>query len=189
MKTLLNLLPEERRAAIQKHLRSRFLLWQLFLLFVLEVFYLAIVVSIYLVLDFQQRALLATGENGTLSSPAEERRLNEYEEKIKETNELVGVIGKIDRSHRYFYKVFVLLDLLLPPGVTIDHIQTKEYTLSVFGRAAKREDLLLLDQKLKSAEACIATVDIPISNLFSQENIDFQMDLTLVPDCLKKDTL
>lgn len=189
MKTLLNLLPPDRKDAIQKHLRSRFLLWQLFLLFVLEVFYLTILVSIYLVLDFQQKGLLTAGESGILSSQTEERRLSGYEQKIKETNAAVDVIGKIDRSHHYFYKVFVLLDLLLPQGVTIDHMQTKEYALSVFGRAAKREDLLLLDQKLKSAEACIATVDIPISNLFSQENIDFQMDLTLVPDCLKKDTL
>lgn len=189
MKTLLNLLPEEKKESIQGRLRSRFLLWQLFLLFLLEIFYLTILICTYLVLDFQLRSLSAI-ENDTLSSSqGEVARLNVYEKKFDETNKKVSVIGNIDRSHLYFSKVFLLIDPLLPEGITITRLMTKEYTVSLSGRAQTREQLLRLDENLKNAGTCIENVVVPLQNLFSQENIDFQVDFTIQSACLRKDTL
>ncbi len=185
MKTLLNLLPEEKKDAIQQRLRFRFLLWQLFLLFVLELFYLSILISTFLVLDYQLKSLTALGEASPVASFDDEKRLSEYEKKFKDTNSTVDVIGKIDRFHLRFTKAFTLLGPLVPEGVTISHLVTKEYKISLTGKAAKREDLLLFDDHLKNAGECITDVDIPISNLFSQKNIDFQADFSITPDCLK----
>ena len=68
MKTLLNLLPEEKKDAIQNRLRSRFLLWQLFLVFVLEAFYLTMLVSTYFVLDYQLKSLKGLETTSPLAS-------------------------------------------------------------------------------------------------------------------------
>lgn len=185
MKTLLNLLPEEKKDAIQSRLRSRFLLWQLFLVFVLEVFYLSMLVSIYLILDFQLKSLQDIERNALLTSRSEERRLAEYEKKFQETNAQVEAIRRVDRSHLYFSNIFELLDTLTPPHISIRQIKTTEYSVSLSGRAAKREDLLLFDKQLKASEACITDVNIPVSNLFSQEDIDFQIDFSIRPECLR----
>lgn len=193
MKTLLNLLPEEKKDAIQNRLRSRFLLWQLFLVFVLEVFYLSILVSTYLILDFQLKSLQGIGQHMGQSSGSDDRRLNEYEKKFQDTNALVNTVEKIDQSHLYFSKVFLLLDTLTPPGIIINQMKTEEYKISLSGKAEKREDLLSFDKRLKDSVTCISDVVIPVSNLFSQTDIDFQLDFSVKPECLledhKKETL
>ncbi len=189
MKTLLNLLPEDKKDLVQNRLRSRFLLWQLFLFFVLEVFYFLALVSMYLILNFQLGSLQSIADNARTSSQGEEKRLITYEEKFQEVNKKIDLIGSVDRSHVYFSQVFHLLDALTPNGITVDHMSTKDYTVSLFGRANKREDLLSFNERLKGAPECITDVTIPLSNLFSQEQIDFQVDFTLKPDCLKKDPL
>lgn len=185
MKTLLNLLPEEKKEAIQNRLRSRFLLWQLFLVFVLEVFYLSMLISIYLILDFQLKSLQTIEQTAKSSARSEERRLSEYEKKFQDTNAQVETIGKIDRSHLYFTNIFVLLDGLTPPNISINQMKTTEYAVSLSGKAAKREDLLLFDKQLKASEDCIGDVNIPVSNLFSQKDIDFQLDFSVKPECLQ----
>lgn len=184
MKTLLNLLPEEKKAAIQKQLRFRFLLWQTFLGFLLMVFYTSILVGIFFILDFQLtsfRGIVGSAD----SSYGEEKSLSEYEAKFRDTNDTVDTIERINRFHLRFTQVFVLLDTLLPPGIAVEDLSTKDYTVMLTGRAATRESLLLLDERLKQAE-CAEKVNIPISNLFSEENIDFQIDFKLKPECLKK---
>lgn len=188
MKTLLNLLPEEKKESTQGRLRLRFLLWQLFLLFVLEIFYLSILIGTYLVLDFQLRSLNAIKSNATVSQE-ETTRLHTYESKFKDINKTVEVVSSIDRFHLYFSQVFVLIDTLVPEGVVVDHLITTEYTVSLFGKAVTRERMLEFDENLKGASECITDVDIPIQNLFSQEDIDFQVDFTLKPECLRKSTL
>lgn len=189
MKTLLNLLPEGKKESIQGRLRSRFLLWQLFLLFLLEIFYLAVLICTYLILDFQLRGLTDIGGETTASSQSELIRLNTYEKKFDENNRRVKVVGSIDAFHLYFSKVLTLIDPLLPEGVTVTHLATKEYAVSLSGRAETREQLLQLDENLKNSGRCIEKVTIPLQNLFSQENIDFQVDFTVASECLKKDTL
>jgi len=188
MKTLLNLLPEEKRESIQRRLRLRFLLWQLFLLFVLEIFYLSILIGTYLVLDFQLQSLNAIEGNATVSRE-ETTHLRTYESKFKDVNKTVGVIGEIDDFHLYFSRIFVLVDTLVPDGVNINHLTTTEFNISLFGRASTRDRLLQFDEKLKGASECVTNVDIPIQNLFSQENIDFQVDFALKPECLRKSAL
>ncbi len=185
MKILLNLLPEEEKNLVQTRLRSRFLLWQLFLLFLLEMFYFTILIGMYLILDFQFRSLESLGTNQNVPVSVQGEKLNQYEKKFRDTNEQVLTIGKIERSHFHFTQIFLLLDTLLPPGVTVSALNTKEYVVSLSGKATTREDLLLLDERLKGSE-CITDVNIPLSNLFSQQDIDFQIDFQIQPECLRK---
>lgn len=183
MKTLLNLLPEEKKEAIQRRLRFRFFLWQLFLVFLLECFYLAILAGIFFILDYQLGIYQALNE-GLSSSSYQEKQLMGYERAFREANEQADTIGRISASHLYFTQVFLLLDQVLPSGIVIERVATKEYAVALSGQAARRDDLLSLDERLKSEE-CIENVNVPISNLFSQEDIDFQVDFTVKESCLR----
>jgi hypothetical protein len=62
------------------------------------------------------------------------------------------------------------------------------YTVLLSGQAATRDDILALEKKLKES-ACVKNVNVPLSNLFSQENIDFQIDFEMQKECLKKNNL
>lgn len=185
MKTLLNLLPEEKKAAIQSSLRFRFFLWQLFLVFCLECFYVGVLFGIYFILDFQLKNYQSTVVEVSSPSFSQDKQLSEYEEKFRSTNEIADVIGKIEYTHLYFTEVFLLLGELLPEGITVDRLSTKEYTVLLTGKAAKRDDLLLLGDRLKTSE-CIGNVNVPISNLFSEEDIEFQLDFSVKIECLRK---
>ncbi|MFZ2187178.1 MAG: hypothetical protein WAV46_00920 [Candidatus Moraniibacteriota bacterium] len=184
MKTLLNLLPEENKKNIQRKIHFRFFLWQLFLLFALEVFYTSILVSTYIILDFQLQSMQAIGQQND-KVRGEQVTLNAYQRKFRETNLTTEAIGKIQDNHFSFTRIFLLLDTLLPEGITIDHLTTKNYTVLLTGKAAKRDDLLAFDAKLKES-SCVEDVNVPISNLFSQENIDFQVDFGIIKECLKQ---
>lgn len=184
MKTLLNLLPEENKKNIQRKTRFRFFLWQLFLVFALEIFYTGILMSTYLILDFQLQNLQMLGEQAS-KNYSEQSKLDQYQKKFKEINILTDKVGKIEENHFSFTQVFTLLDTLLPQGITIDHLATKNYTILLTGTAVKRDNLLEFDARLKES-VCIENVNVPISNLFSQENVDFQVDFGIKKECLKK---
>lgn len=185
MKTLLNLLPEEKKELVQRKLRFRFLLWQLFLFFLLELFYFSILIGTYLILDFQIKSLqMAMGTNSKVAELSQEKELSSYEKKFQEINEQVDKVGRIDYSHLQFTKMFTLLDSHLPEGITISTLATNEYTVSLVGKASQRENLLQFDKNLKASN-CTANVNVPLSNLFSQENIEFQIDFQIKPECLK----
>lgn len=187
MKTLLNLLPEENKKDTQRKLHFRFFLWQLFLICILEVFYLSILISIYFILDFQLQSLQTTGQQYDMTYTGQEA-LTTYQKKFKDTNILVETVGKIENGHFSFTQIFLLLDTLLPEGVAIDRLTTKNYTVMLIGRAAVRDDILTFESKLKEA-ACVKNVNVPLTNLFSQEDIDFQIDFEMQKDCLLKSTL
>lgn len=187
MKTLLNLLPEENKKNIQRKLHFRFFLWQLFLMCTLGVFYLSILMSIYIILDFQLGGLQVVGQQYD-ATYAEQGTLSVYQKKFKDTNATVEVIGKIEKNHFFFTQVFLLLDTLLPEGVALDRLTTKNYTVMLAGRAATRDDILTLESRLDET-ACVKNVNVPLSNLFSQENIDFQIDFEMQKECLQKSTL
>jgi hypothetical protein len=151
---------------------------------VLECFYLAILGGIFFILNYQLGIYQALGD-GLSSSSYQEKQLAEYERKFREANEQADTVGRIGASHLYFTEVFLLLDRILPENILIDRVSTKEYTVVVSGKAAHRDDLLSLDASLKGEERCIENVNVPISNLFSQEDIDFQVDFSVKEACLR----
>lgn len=182
MKTLLNLLPEEKKREVHKGIRSRFILWQLFLIFMLEIFILSILLGVYMVLDMQLRSLQSVAHTSMLP---QEKKLNEFEGKFRGVNEAIDVIGKFHMTHLSFTNIFLLLNETLPEGIHLNRLTTKDYTVTLTGIADKREDALALEAELKNNE-CVSRVNLPLSNLFSQENVDFQMDFDIKPTCLRK---
>jgi hypothetical protein len=187
MKILLNLLQEEKRNEVHSRLHFRFFLWQLFLVLALEVFYIVILISIYFILDYQLQSLQSIGQQYD-AEHSEQKMLDRYQKKFKEANTTVEVVRKIERQHFSFEQIFILLDGILSESIAIEHLATKEYTVMLSGQAATRDDLLAFKSRLEESE-CVKNVNVPLSNLFSQENVDFQMDFEMKKECLQKNVL
>ena len=75
------------------------------------------------------------------------------------------------------------MDRHINEKITLERIATKEYQLFVSGVADTRDDLLAFHEKLKS-EKCFSKAVLPLSNLLTQENVHFQIDLTLEEACV-----
>jgi Tfp pilus assembly protein PilN len=173
MRILLNLLPSEKKEALTSRFRYRFFLWQTALVFCLELYYVAVLGGIYFISNYNvsiaREALVAFDQYNV-----EARKLVSFQDKFKETNTLIDTIARYERLHLHWNELLFLLNRLTPEGVVITGLTTKEYTVSIAGEAATRELFLVFEKALKEDE-CVSDVRVPISNLFTQKEVDFQI--------------
>ncbi len=188
MKILLNLLPEEKKLAIERGLHARILLWQFFLLFFLEIFFIGLLVTIIILLRVELQSVQLSSFNADQAAQKDKADLLKYEEKFSGMNEAIGTVGKIQMNHLHFTQLFRILDVTQPKGVFLRQLITKDRKVSLTGIAKTREDLLAFEEQLKSS-ACVEDVNVPLSNLFSQKDLDFQIDFTMTLVCLRKNSL
>ncbi|MCW1888177.1 MAG: PilN domain-containing protein [Candidatus Moranbacteria bacterium] len=188
MKILLNLLPEEKKRLIERGLHGRILLWQFFMLFLLELLFLGILITVGVLLSVELESRKFLSENSSLATQTDSASLRQYEDKFLGINEALGVVGKIQMNHVYFSQLFRVLDTTLPKEVLLKQMMTKDRVVTLIGTAETRENLLSFEEQLKKS-SCIENVNVPLSNLFSQKNLDFQLDFTLTFDCLHKNQL
>ncbi len=189
MKILLNLLPEEKKTASRKNVHGRFLLWQLFLTFFLEGFFILILFGIFLVLDLEYQSIHQSNslQNDNAMNEAD-AALIQYESKFRGTNEAIDVIGRFDATHLYFTQIFRLLDAVQPEGIVLRDLSTNDKVVSLAGTAATRDDIIGFTDRLKAHE-CVSNANVPLSNLFSESNIDFQIDFEMATQCLRRNNL
>lgn len=182
MRILLNLLPEERKDILVRKFRYRFFLWQTTLVLLLELYYVGILGGIYTILNYQVRIgheTLAAFEQ--LNEEA--KKLSGYQEEFKKINAEIENIARYQGMHFYWSELITLLQELVPEGVVVVELLTKDYTVSLSGQAGTRDQFLQFEEALKGS-ACVSDVRVPISNLFSQKEVDFQIDFKLKKECL-----
>lgn len=182
MKILLNVLPEEKKESLVRKFRYRFFLWQTTLVFLLELYYIVILVGIYVILNYQVR--ISTDSLVAFEQFNEEaKKLISYQEEFKRINAETESVARYQKAHFHWSVLPALLQKLTPKGVVLIELLTKDYTVSISGQAATREQFLEFEAALKGDE-CVSDVRVPISNLFSQKEIDFQINFNLKKDCL-----
>ena len=162
--------------------RSRFFLWQTTLILLLELYYVAMLGGIYTILKYQENV----GREGlsTFEQFSEEaKKLVAYQEEFKKINMQTDSVSRYQKAHLRWSVLPELLHKLTPDGVVIVRITTKDYTVSIIGQAEIREQFLRFENALKE-EGCVSDVRVPISNLFSQKEVDFQVDFKLKKECL-----
>lgn len=188
MKILLNLLPEEKKRLIERGLHGRILLWQFFMLFLLELLFLGILITVVFLLTIELQSQQMLSNNTNTATQNDQQLLKRYEDKFFGINEALSVVGKIQGNHIYFSQLFRILDTTLPKEVLLKNVTTKDRVVTLIGVADTRENLLTFEDELKKS-ACIEDVNVPLSNLFSQKNLDFQLDFTIKLDCLHRNQL
>ncbi len=182
MRILLNLLPEEKKQLLSRRFYSRFFLWQTSFLLLLVLFYISILSGMYFLLQYEKGIA-----NASLASfdqyNSEAKKLVQYQQTFKRTNAATQDIGRYIANHFQWGNLFALLDDITPTDVAFTELVTKDYTISLIGEAKTREAFLTFEESLKASD-CTSDVKVPISNLFSQKEVEFQVEFKLKRECL-----
>ena len=181
MKIYLDLLPGERRKRLIRKRNFRVIMEQEFLLFFPVAVFAIILANLYLLLKIQNENIAFSGEQQ--SSQAKYQELNEYENEIIRANKDVENIRKIQKEHLSWSGVFSEFEKIVPQGIKVEEISTKDYKIFVIGKAEERENLVKLKEGLEGSN-CFSEANMPLSNLVSKENIEFQLDFSVSRECL-----
>lgn len=182
MQILLNLLPPAHKTAIAERFRSRFFLWQIALLLLLEIVAAAFLGAIL----FMLHARMEIAESSSQSVEqfnAQAQTLAQYRKRFQEANELSKRLSSYFDRHWYWSELYVTLDRIVPPTVGLYTVGTKDTTVTLSGLAKTRDDLLQFEERLKSEE-CVTNLKVPVSNLFSQTQVEFLVTFDFTRKCL-----
>lgn len=183
MKVLLNLLPEQHREAVRRKYYDRFFFRQAVIVFAIECFCLLLLVGVFLLIR-ENRLSMERFESEQSSSEAGMEELARYEARFADVNAVIDESMCFHREHVSWADFLATFENAVPEEVTLSRLSTKDYQVFLAGTAETRDDFLELERRLK-AEACFADVSAPVSNLFSKEHVDFQVDFSVRSECLK----
>ncbi|MEP7162950.1 MAG: PilN domain-containing protein [Candidatus Moraniibacteriota bacterium] len=182
MRILLNLLPPEQKEALSRRFRFRFFTWQTVLVALVEIFYVGILLGIFLILSYQVKT--REQEDATFDERSSDAKtLIEYEEKFKKVNDATLLVARFTKNHLQWTNLFLLLDKVTPEGVVLVDVSSRDYTITVTGQAQVRDNFLSFEENLKRAD-CVSDVKVPISNLFSEKEVEFQIEFKIKRECL-----
>jgi hypothetical protein len=111
-----------------------------------------------------------------------------FENKFEEANKKVRATYGFLFLHTSFSSLLSSIELLLPTGVHLEKISTKEYKVFLTGVADTREAFLEMQENIKKND-CFESLNTPLSNLFSETNVQFQVDFTVKQECLRGNAL
>jgi len=183
MKIYLDLLPQQRKQEIKRNRLFRKILREEALFLLPFIVLISILISICYILIFQRDIIAAAYL--TQQSQNKYQQFGTYEEKFKQVNVLVQTMGKIQSGHLHWQKFFQRLSETVPDGIYISDLSTKNYTAFLIGKASARDDLLNFKNRLERMP-CFQNINVPLSNLVVKEDVDFQIDISIAEDCLKK---
>ena len=179
----LNLIPPYRKEEIQKNRRLRtFMRWEgeLFLIFAIFV---AGLFSINYILKINL-SVASDILNSAMQSNEQYKAIEKYDSDVRDMNSLLAVASKIQGGQLYWSKFFVKINEEVISGITIENMANKNYTVSLSGKADTRENLLVFKDRMEK-EDCFEKIDLPLSDLVSKENLNFQMDIQVKKECLR----
>lgn len=183
MRIYLDLLPQQRKQEIKRKKLFNKILREEFLFLLPLVVLIFILLGIYHILTLQKDSKVVT--YSAQQSQEKYQQLKKYEDKFKQVNILSETVEKIAAKHLYWQEFLKKLSGATPEGIYISDLSTKDFTVFLVGKAKTRENLLELKNRLEST-SCFSNVNVPLSNLVVKENVDFQVDITINEDCLKK---
>lgn len=183
MKISLDLLPQDKKNQIRRNKIFGRIIREEILFIVPIIVFVLILLNVYYILNYQFGSLSAAGIAGRGQDKYQE--LNKYEERFKQVNERVDLLSKIQNGHFHWLNVLERLAEITPDGVYLNSISSKNYQVFLLGKAKTREDLLKFKDNLEGAD-CFQNINVPLSNLVVKEDIDFQMDLQVNKECLRK---
>lgn len=119
------------------------------------------------------------------SSQNQYQELAKYEDKFKQTNEDVEILDKIQNSNLIWTNFLTELSLIMPEGIFLSDLSSKNYQVFLAGKARSRENLLNFKANLEQS-TCFSNINIPLSNLVVKQDVDFQMDIEVKKECLNR---
>ncbi len=183
MNILLNLLPEDKKSFLKERVRSRFVFSQMLMVLFFHGMYVLILVGAFFALEHNESSF--QGATQQLALKDSHKELLEIEKKFQEVNKKVEVAVKLNAEHLHFTQLLSRLERVLPPGVVLSSVSTKDFVVSIAGKAAERNDMVLLEKSLNE-ESCFTAIDIPPAVWLSPKDIAFQISFSVKKECLKR---
>lgn len=181
MEIRLNLIPEYRKEEISRHrrmkaaIRGGFYLAAVFLIFFL------VLLGFNSSLKSELSASLLHSDSGSGRSGYE--KVQAYDEEFRNMNSYFSRIDRIQETTLSWSDIFMIIGKLIPDDVILYEVYNKDLNLEISGKSGNREALLGFEESLKS-DGCFSEVLLPLSNLVDKENIDFQMEVVISPECI-----
>jgi hypothetical protein len=178
----LNLIPPKRKEEIQENHRIKVIIKaEIILTFVLVVFFMTLW-SFKYILDMNFRSFQMAQEKDGRKEQHE--KIKNYNEKFSRINLQVSEILNIERNQIYWSKIFLKLNGIISPGIEIKSLSTIDYFITLSGIAKDRDELLSFKGKIEDEE-CFFNTDLPLSDLVSKNNIEFEINFIADEKCLK----
>lgn len=182
MKIYLDLLPEERKKEIRRKNIFSVIVSQEIISLAPILFLVFVLISINLIIQFK---IKSTEQLTAMHQTTKENQeLKKYEDKFSAINSKISAVSRFQSSHFYWSNVLGRLSSLSPDGVYLTDLSTKDYTVSIAGKALVRDELLKFQDNIKNND-CFANVNTPLSNLVTRDNVAFQIDFDIKSECLK----
>lgn len=178
----LNLIPQYKKNEIILAGKVRAILrWEIELFLVIIVFVL-LLGSLNYVLQFNLDTAISESENK--QSKEKHEKISALADNFKIINAQVSVDEEIQKDQLNWSIALKKLSGITPDGISVDKISSKAYHIFVFGMADTRDVLLEMKEKIMQ-ENCFSDVNLPLSNLVSKDNVNFQIEFNIKEDCLK----
>ena len=182
MKIYLDLLPQERKDELKRKKTFAVIIRrQLLFLFPMAVF-MVILVNTYLILGIQKDSMVATGSGQ--QSQGEYKQLHVYEDAFGQTNNLVIFLSRAQNQHIYWSRLIAKISSIASDSIYLTELSTKDYHVMMSGKAKTRDDLIAFKEAIANS-GCADDVNLPLSNLVSPANVDFQIDFTVKQGCIE----
>jgi hypothetical protein len=182
MEIKINLLPPYRKEEILQGKRIRTVVKLEGLVFFVAVIFFGFLVSFayILKLDFYS----VPDDSNSKNNHDQYEKIKNYDDEFSKINLQLASAIKMKKDQLYWSILLEKLSEKTPEGIEISNLSTKNYAVFLAGKAGNRDSLLSFKGNLEK-EGCFTDVNLPLSNLVSKENIDFQMDLKIKEDCIK----
>lgn len=181
MKIYLDLLPKQRKMEIRRKKIFRMILRAEFLLLLPILLFIIVLLNIFYLVSVERSALASA--HLTAKSQEKYQELSSYEEKFKTVNENSSLLLKLESGHLHWVWVLEKMNKIMPEGIVIGDLSTKNYRIFLLGTAKNRDLLLKFKDELEK-DQCFENINVPLSNLVVKENVDFQMDFSVKRSCL-----
>lgn len=182
MEIKLNLIPQYRKDEIAQASQLRLILrWEIELAIIVLIFF-ALLLSLDYLLKFNLAA--QTSEFESKQSKEKYENIANLDGNFKTVNALVSLDESIQNDQLYWSRMFDKLNEALPEGISVTKIANKNYKVLIAGLADTRDILVDMKSSLEQ-EPCFSNVNLPLSNLASKDNVDFQIEFDIKEECVK----
>lgn len=182
MEIKLNIIPEERKKEISSNnLLKNIWQWEFGLSVILGVF-LLLLLSIYYLLSFNLAAQKSEIVNEKVREDFE--KISKFNSDFKIANKQINTDESIQKDQLYWSNLLVKLNDAVPAEISASKLATQNYQVILAGTAKTRDDLMRMKDNF-SREDCFSDVNLPLSNLVSKDNVEFQIQFNIKEECVK----
>jgi hypothetical protein len=179
----LNLIPPYRKEEIKKACLFRIVLkWEGELILILALF-IAGLFSINYILKINL-SVASDSLSMAMQDNSQYKTIDKYDNEVKDMNKLLANASKIQSGQLYWSKFLVKFDEKVTSGIKIESLANKNYSISLVGLADTRDNLLVFKNGVEK-DSCFQSINLPLSDLVSKDNVAFQMDFQFKKECLK----